>query len=104
MFPWRPLSLILFVGATMTGEVSAQAGGPRTLDELKAETQRRADRNLGPLTGVKPEDARDALSRIHSLDRDEWALAWMSVGQRFLEEARKQEANAPDAARVNYLR
>jgi dienelactone hydrolase len=92
------------MGATMTGEVGGEAGGPRTLEELKAETQRRAERNLGPLTGVAPDDARAALSRIHSLDRDQWAHAWTSVGQRFLDEALKQEASAPDAARASYSR
>jgi esterase FrsA len=88
----------------MTGEVSGRSAGPRTLEELKTETQRRADRNLGPLAGVKPEDARAALERIQSLDRDEWAAAWHGVGQRFLDEAHKQESSAPAEARTNYLR
>jgi dienelactone hydrolase len=81
-----------------------QISGPRTLDELKAETQRRADRNLGPLSGVEPDDARAALARIHSLDRDAWARAWIDVGQRFLDLARSQESAAPADARANYLR
>jgi len=56
----------------------AQIAPPRTLDELKAETQARADRNGYPLTGLKPADVREALARINSLDRDEWAAAWSS--------------------------
>jgi hypothetical protein len=53
----------------------AQIAPPRTLDELKMETQARADRNGYPLTGLKPADVREALSNIHSLDPDEWARA-----------------------------
>ena len=104
MSAWRLFSFVLLWGAMMSGEVSGQAGGPRTLEELKAETQRRAERNLGPLAGVNPEDARDALSRIQSLDRAEWAWAWMWVGERFKGEARKQETSAPADARANYFR
>ena len=88
----------------MTGDISGESGGPRTLEELKTETQHRADRNLGPLAGVKPEDARAALERIHSLDRDQWAEAWIAVGQRFIDEARKRESSAPAEARAHYLR
>jgi hypothetical protein len=57
------------------GAAQAQIAPPRTLDELKAETQARADRNGYPLTGLKPADVRQALSNIQSLDRDEWARA-----------------------------
>ena len=53
----------------------AQIAPPRTLEELKAETQARADRNAYPLTGLKAEDVRKALANINSLDRDEWADA-----------------------------
>ena len=81
-----------------------QISGPRPLDELKAETLRRAERNLGPLSGVEPDDARAALERIHSLDRDAWARAWIGIGQRFLDRARSEEASTPADARANYLR
>ena len=81
-----------------------QISGPRPLDELKAETLRRAERNLGPLSGVEPDDARAALERIHSLDRDAWARAWIGIGQHFLDQAHSQEATAPADARANYLR
>ena len=40
---------------------AAQSTGPRDLAELKQETQRRADRNLPPLGGVKSEDVREAM-------------------------------------------
>ena len=61
------------------------AHAQRTIDELKAETQARADRNAYPLIGLKPADVREALSHINSLDRDEWAAAWSAIGDRAME-------------------
>jgi hypothetical protein len=71
---------------------AAQIAPPRTLEELKAETQARADRNGYPLTGLKPADVREALSRIGSLDRDEWATAWGAVAERYATAAKAAEA------------
>ena len=59
----------------------------RTIEELKAETLARADRNGDPLTGIPPEDAREALGRLTSLDRDEWAASWGQIGDRYMEQA-----------------
>jgi len=70
----------------------AQIAPPRTLDELKAETQARADRNAYPLTGLKPDDVRKALANINSLDRDEWAKAWGDVAIQYALQARAAEA------------
>ena len=36
----------------------------RTLPELKAETQARADRGAYPVTGLKPEDVKEALAEV----------------------------------------
>lgn len=66
-----------------TPVLAQQIASPRTLDELKSETQRRADRNLYPVQGLKSDDVREALARIHSLDRDEWAAAWSAVATRY---------------------
>src|SRR5207245_1935232 len=63
----------------------AQSGGPRSLEELKQETIRRAERNLGPLAGIKAEDAREAMAGLKSLEPDEWAAAWSRVGERHLQ-------------------
>ncbi len=46
----------------------AQIWGPLTLDELKLETQRRADRNQPPIAGIKPDDARAAVAQLTRLD------------------------------------
>ncbi len=83
---------------------AAQMAPSRTWDELKQETQRRVDKNLGPMSGLKSDDAREALSNIHSLDRDEWAAAWSAVADRYYVRAQREEgADMKDSARDDYF-
>ena len=42
---------------------AAQMAPTRTWEELKQETQRRVDKNLGPVGGLKSDDAREALTQ-----------------------------------------
>lgn len=90
--------------ALVAGGARAQSWGPLTLDELKQETQRRADRNLPPLSGIKPEDAREALTAINSLEPDAWAAAWSKVGERYMAQGKSLEAASPREARDAYYR
>ncbi len=76
----------------------AQSWGPRTLDELKQETVRRAERNIVPLSGIKGEDAREAMAALKSLEPDDWAAAWSAIGERYL--ARGDYFHAWDAFNV----
>lgn len=64
--------------------LSAAAQSGRTLEELKAEAQARADRNAYPLIGLKPDEVREALGRLKSLDGDEWAASWSQIGDRYM--------------------
>ncbi len=73
-------------------------GGSRSLDALKHEVQRRADRGIPPLGGISPEDARAALAQIDSLSREQWAQAWSSIADQHI--ARAQTSAA--AAREHY--
>ena len=83
---------------------SAQIAPPRTLDELKAETQARADRNAYPLTGLKPADVRTALALIDSLDRDQWARAWSTVALTYSVNAELARVQGREKeAQENYL-
>jgi esterase FrsA len=94
------LVLVLLTGIS----AAAQMAPTRSWEELKQETQRRVDKNLGPVGGLKSEDAREALSNIHSLDRDEWAAAWSAIGDRYNARAKSEEAaNNKDAARDDYF-
>lgn len=76
---------------------------PRTLEELKAETQARAERQSFPLGGKRPDDVREALSQIESLDPDDWAAAFSRIGDRYYERARDAEAADPRAACRDFL-
>jgi pimeloyl-ACP methyl ester carboxylesterase len=79
----RIITAFLFLMAlAVASAANAQSG--RTLEELKAEAQARADRNAYPLIGLKPEDVREALGRLKSLDRDEWAASWSEVADRYM--------------------
>src|ERR1043166_159422 len=75
-------TLLLVLSIALSGAVQAQGG--RTLDELKAETQARADRKAHPLIGLKPDEGREAPARLKSLDRDEWAASWGQLGDRYM--------------------
>jgi hypothetical protein len=77
---------------TLCHATNAQIAPPRTIEELKAETQARADRNAYPLIGLKPADVREALAHIATLDRDEWAAAWSAVAARYVADAKAAEA------------
>lgn len=74
----------------------------RTWPELKTETLARANRNPYPLTGLKPDDVGEALSHVESLDRDQWAEAFMAVGDRYRVRAESELHQHPDAARDDY--
>jgi hypothetical protein len=79
----------------------------RTVDQLKAEVVKRASevppRSL--VDGMKLDDVRAALAQIKSLDRDEWARAWMSVGDRYMASGRAAEQAGKIAeAREDFLR
>lgn len=79
----KPSHLLFAAFATVISlAVHAQSG--RTLEELKAEAQARADRNAYPLIGLKPDEVREALGRLKSLDGDEWAASWSAIGDRYM--------------------
>lgn len=82
----------------------AQSWGPLKLEELKQETQRRADRNLPPIGGVKPEDAREAMAQLRTLEPDDWAAAWGGIGDRYLARAKEVEKADPREARELYYK
>ncbi len=88
--------------AILATTVSAQSTGPRDLAELKQEAQRRADRSLPPISGVKSEDMREALANINDLQPDTWAAAFVRIGDRYVEKAKAVQASAPKEAAEAY--
>jgi esterase FrsA len=101
----RPLcAAVLLAGLCLAvAGAEAQVAPPRTLDEFKAETQARADRNAYPLTGLKSDDVREALAHIASLDRDEWATAWSAVASRYMSRADGEAAADAKQAAADYM-
>jgi esterase FrsA len=65
----------------------------RTLDELKAEAQKRADHNAYPFIGLNPDDVHEALSHINSLEPDDWAASWSAIGDRYAEKGRSEKSS-----------
>ena len=61
----------------------AQSSFPGTLDELKAEVQRRAERDRHPLNGYDPAIIREGLDLLHGKTEDDWASAWMQIADRY---------------------
>jgi esterase FrsA len=97
-------SPVLSAGAQQQsqGQAPDEQWQTRTWPELKAETQARAERNAYPLTGLKSDDVREALSHINSLDRDQWAAAFMAIGDRYRTRAEAELSQHPEAAREDY--
>jgi hypothetical protein len=75
------------------------------LEEIKEESIGRAERGGYPLIGLDPADVREAFQSIATLDRDEWAAAWMALGDRYYTKAQSAAAAGnSDEAWANYLR
>jgi hypothetical protein len=58
----------------------------KTLDEIKAEVLRRAEKRLSPFNHVRLEDAQRVVQSLASLDRDHWAEEWCRVGLPYEEQ------------------
>jgi esterase FrsA len=83
--------------------MSAEALRDRTLQEIKEESIERAERGGYPLIGLDPADVREAFKSINTLDKDEWAAAWIAIGDRYYARAQAAAPN-PAEASTNYLR
>jgi pimeloyl-ACP methyl ester carboxylesterase len=76
----------------------------RTLDEIKAEAIHRAEVGQYPLIGLDPSDIKEAFASIHTKDKDEWAAAFMGVGDRYMNEAKALEKTDAAKANADYIR
>ncbi len=103
-FGMRQTATLLVIVLAGVISAAAQMAPTRTWEELKQETQRRVDKNLSPMAGLKSEDAREALANIHSLDRDGWAAAWSAIAERYEKRAKSEEVDKnTNAARDDYF-
>jgi esterase FrsA len=97
-------SLAIALALMMATPASAQGQGERTLDEIKAEAQTRAENGMYPLIGLDPADVREVFATIHTLDYDEWAAAWSAVADRYMAQGKAFEATDPAKANAAYIR
>jgi pimeloyl-ACP methyl ester carboxylesterase len=101
-----PILILAAVFGLTIGQVAiaADASRDRTLDEIKEESIGRAERGGYPLIGLDPADVREAFQSIKTLDKDEWAAAWIAVGDRYYAKAQDAVTGNLSEARTNYLR
>src|SRR5215813_14474426 len=100
---WPALTTVFMIAMQQTA-MSAEVPRERTLQEIKEESIARVERGGYPLIGLDPADVREAFQSITTLDRDEWAAAWIALGDRYHAKAQAATAGNPDEARANYLR
>ena len=84
--------------------VFSQQKQERTLDEIKTEAIHRAEVGGYPLIGLDPADVKEAFNSIHTKDKDEWAAAFVSVADRYMNEAKSLEKSDPMKANADYVR
>lgn len=95
----RSMAGMAACAALVLAALPARAQVPeRTIDEIRVEAQARAERGAYPLGGLDPADVRDALARIKTRDRDDWAAGWSAVAARYMAEARAAKTPADAAA------
>lgn len=99
------MRLVLLI-ATIAGFlcVSAAFAQERTLDEIKAEAIKRAENGMYPLIGLDPADVKEAFAAIKTSDYDEWAAAFIKIGDRYMAEAKSIETSDPAKANADYIR
>ena len=90
----RSFTLVSLLMAAFTA--SAQIAPGRTWPELKEAVTERVKAQRYPLNGFDAGEVAQILSRISSLDRDEWARSWMQSGDRMFKAG--QDAEATDRA------
>src|SRR6204780_5368603 len=76
----------------------------RTIEEIKAEAITRAENGQYPCIGQNPDDLREAFAAIKTRDRDEWAAAFLAVGDKGRAKAKSLQKSDPAKANADYIR
>jgi esterase FrsA len=95
---------LFFFSFIFTRTALAQERRERSLDEIKTEAVHRAENGMYPLIGLDPGDVREAFQSIHTTDKDEWAAAFIAVGDRYMNEGQALEKTDPAKANADYIR
>jgi esterase FrsA len=100
----RVCALTMLLALLVAPNGFAQQQKERTLDEIKAEAIKRAENGMYPLIGLDPADVREAFSHINSTDNDEWAAAFMAVGDRYMNEGKSLVTSDATKANADFIR
>jgi esterase FrsA len=100
----RLLIVLTCLTVLFSTSIFAQQPPERTIEEIKTEAIKRAENGMYPLIGLDPGDVREAFASIHSKDKDEWAAAFMAVGDKYMAEGKQLEATDPARANADYVR
>jgi esterase FrsA len=98
------LAATLVIGLAASRCAMAQERTERTIEEIKAEAITRAENGMYPVIGLDPNDLREAFQSIKTRDKDEWAAAFIAVGDRYMAEAKSLETSDPAKANADYIR
>src|ERR1700733_15192209 len=94
----------IFYPAGTFGQQPPAPGNERTIEEIKTEAISRAENGQYPCIGQNPDDLKEAFASIKTKDRDEWATAFIAVGDRWMAEARSLENSDSAKADADYIR
>ena len=95
---WLALTVMVAVSTV------AQVPQERTIDEIKTEAIHRAENGMYPLIGLDASDVREAFASVKTRDKDEWAAAFIKVGDRYMGEGNSLAASDPLKANADYIR
>ncbi len=96
---------LVFLFCFLVPTMHAQQLRPeRAIEEIKTEAISRAENGQYPCIGLDPDDLREAFARIKTRDRDEWAAAFIAVGDRYMAEGESLEKTDPAKADADYVR
>src|SRR5258707_15301584 len=95
---------LLGVLCCVPNPVAAQEKAERTIEEIKVEAVKRAQTGMYPMIGLDPADVEDAFGSVKTRDKDEWALAFMRVADRYMAEGKSFENSDPAKANADFIR
>ena len=98
------LVVVMIFAGFIPWNAGAQERSERTIEEIKTEAIKRAQTGMYPMIGLDPADVKEAFQSIHTRDKDEWANAFMKVGDRYMAEAESLEKTDPAKADKDYVR
>src|ERR1700735_4420365 len=96
--------LVFFALISASAFAQGEERRERTIDEIRVEAIHRAEVGQYPLIGLDPGDVKEAFESIHTKDKDEWAAAFMHVGDRYFNEAQELGKSDPKKADADYTR